>query len=114
MARALHHYTARLPLVEVTEPLPPLPGTSTATAIAAGVQGAVAGGIGYLVERLIFNFLDETRLEPLLFLTGGDAALLAPALEPAVKRLKIEMVVWPWMTLEGIRLTAARHLRNDT
>jgi hypothetical protein len=34
-----------------------------------------------------------------LFLTGGDASLLLPALDSTIQ-------LWPEMTLEGIRLSA--------
>ena len=96
MAQALHRYTARLPLVAVTSPCPPMPGRSTVPAIAAGVYGAVAGGISYLTRQLAAGSAEP----PLVFVTGGDADLLAPALEPPFE-------LWPHMTLEGVRLAAA-------
>jgi type III pantothenate kinase len=114
MAEALHRYTALLPLVEVDAPLPPMPGRSTVPAITAGIHGAVVGGIDYLVHRLAQG---STR-EPIVYLTGGDAALLAPALTSSLSPRGREsggaaaagcpgsVEVWPFMTLEGIRLTA--------
>jgi type III pantothenate kinase len=85
MAEALHRFTALLPRVTVTLPLPPLPGRSTVPAIQRGIYHAVVGGIkdvaaAYGVKRV--------------FLTGGQAPLLAPAL-PGVE-------LWPKMTLVGI------------
>jgi type III pantothenate kinase len=95
MAKALREYTALLPLVEVTEPLPSLPATSTTAAIEAGIYWAVAGGIRSVAAQLTAGASADCRV----WLAGGDAALLAPAL-PA------DVIVWPDMTLEGIRLAA--------
>jgi type III pantothenate kinase len=94
MAQALHDYTALLPLVPPPQQYPAhMPGTSTATAIEAGVYWAVAGGIRALVKELarIGGLTD-----PEIFLTGGDAALLQPALD-------FKTCCWPQMTLQGIR-----------
>ncbi len=95
MARALHDYTARLPAVEVVSPVPNPPAPATEPAIAAGIHGAVVGGIAYLVRRMAAAL----RADPVVYLTGGDASLLAPALD-------VPFELWPNMTLEGIRLTA--------
>jgi type III pantothenate kinase len=95
LTQALHSHTALLPLVEITSWNPPLPGTSTRAAIEGGVYWLLAGGINTLVERLAA----QSKLDPDIFLGGGDANLLQPA-------LKYQAVVWPLMTLEGIRLTA--------
>lgn len=95
MARSLRDYTSALPLVDVQESEPRIPGNATEPAMVAGIHGAVVGGIRYLVGKL-----QEGR-HPLAdaFLTGGDAPLLA-------KALASDFTLWPWMTLEGIRLTA--------
>ncbi|MBY0526028.1 MAG: type III pantothenate kinase [Gemmataceae bacterium] len=91
MAKALHDYTALLPLIAVRELRDPPPvGQSTEQAIAAGVYHAAVGGVNRLLELLS---------SPHVFLTGGDAPLLERALSPSP-------VIWPEMTLEGIRLTA--------
>lgn len=95
MARALHDYTALLPLVKVERSAPPLPGTSTTAAIEAGVFWAAAGGIHALIEQLI----TPTKGTAKVFLTGGDGPLLAKALDPHFQ-------LWPNMTLEGIRIAA--------
>ena len=95
MANALHDYTALLPLIEVRPPVPRLPATSTPTAMEAGIYWAVVGGIRALTDQLAAH----AGAMPALFVTGGDAALLKPALEAAV-------ILWPDMTLHGIRLTA--------
>lgn len=108
MAKALHDYTALLPLIDVTE-VAPLPGRSTPAAMHAGIFWAVAGGIRTLVEQLV------AQAEPALaaahpvdvFLTGGDTALLASALEEMLRaHSSWRFLSRPNMTLEGIRLTA--------
>jgi type III pantothenate kinase len=95
MTQALHDYTALLPLVKVEDPVPSLPSTSTPTAVAAGVFWAVAGGIQALITQLAARAAGAIEV----FLTGGDAALLA-------NRLPLKVHVWPNMTLEGIRIAA--------
>jgi type III pantothenate kinase len=95
MARALRDYTALLPLVQVEQPEPPVPGTSTPAAIQAGVFWAVAGGIQALLARLAAG----ATVTPQIFVTGGDGPLLAKALHRDVH-------LWPNMTLEGIRIAA--------
>ncbi len=99
MARALHDSTALLPLVDIQGNKPSLPGTSTVTAIEAGIFWAVAGGINSLVRELLTRTGAARKTE--VFLTGGDAAVLAPVVET-------EVHLWPNMTLEGIRLSAER------
>jgi type III pantothenate kinase len=102
MARTLHEHTALLPLVDVPTAPPPLPGTSTPAAIQAGVFWSVVGGVGALINR--FAALESRP--PQVFLTGGDASLLMQALPSANLSSPTTPVLWPWMTLEGIRLTA--------
>jgi type III pantothenate kinase len=94
MTQALHDHTALLPMIETPSEPPPLPGKSTPAAIAAGVYWAVAGGIA----ALITEYGRRAARPPEVYLTGGDAAALVPAL-PAAR-------LWPEMTLEGIRRTA--------
>lgn len=97
MSQALHAYTSKLPLVTLSGPTPAVPGQNTEAAIRAGVFWAVAGGIRALVQQTAERI--EAHRYPEVYLTGGDAALLAAALDPSVH-------VWPEMTLEGIRLAA--------
>jgi type III pantothenate kinase len=107
MAKALHDYTALLPLVEVDWTNPPLPGNSTVGAIKAGVFWAVAGGIKALLRQLAArcrwaegpHFMPCKVQDPVIFLTGGDAELLAPVMDSC-------FTIWPEMTLEGIRVAA--------
>lgn len=90
MAKSLHDYTAMLPVVPMDDAVLP-PGTSTIQAIKAGVFHAVVGG----VERLIFEYQHRYPTAFEIFLTGGDAQLLAT-------RLHHPAHLWPEMTLEGI------------
>lgn len=99
MAEALHDYTAQLPLVKVTEHAPVVPAKSTVPAIAAGIHWAVVGGVSALVREIA-----PPLPEPLpVFLTGGDAAVLAPDLHDG-EQFRFE--VRPLLTLEGLRLVA--------
>lgn len=95
MTQALHDYTALLPIVPIPEESPPIPGTSTAGAIQAGIYHAVIGGIRSLHDQL----RRLSNSPPHLFLTGGDGPLLHRAMPETTE-------LWPLMTLEGIRLTA--------
>jgi type III pantothenate kinase len=95
MALALRDYTALLSLIEIKHSAPRLPATSTPSAMEAGIFWAVAGGIRALTDQLAVQ-ADAT---PALFVTGGDAAFLKPGLESG-------FVLWPDMTLQGLRLTA--------
>jgi type III pantothenate kinase len=95
MAQALHDHTALLPQVEVAY-VPSVPGTNSVMAMRAGIFWSAAGGIKALV-RLLGAGQDAHRRE--VFLTGGDAPLLAPVMDP-------DVILWPEMTLEGIRVAA--------
>lgn len=92
MAKALHDYTALLPMIAVTGAAD-APGKSTEEAIRAGVYHAVLGGI----ERLIGEYRRSGGALD-VFLTGGDAKLLTAGMLAPVQ-------VWPEMTLEGILLS---------
>jgi type III pantothenate kinase len=95
MAQTLHDHTALLPLVEVRGHSVP-PGADTRAAIETGIFWAVVGGIEMLIrqyEHPLQNGLD-------VFLTGGDAALFGPEIG------WVDAVLWPDMTLEGLRIAA--------
>jgi type III pantothenate kinase len=96
MARALHDYTALLPMVDLTGAVT-LPATATIPAMQAGIFCAVLGGVRELIARLRQQAPRDTA--PCVFCGGGDAAVLAPHLPGAG--------YWPLMTLEGLRLTAS-------
>jgi type III pantothenate kinase len=97
MAQALHEHTALLPVVEVRESNPSLPGLYTESAIRAGVFWAVVGGVKALVRQMTAR--SKLHRQPELFITGGDAKLLLPVLEAEFQHI-------PQLTLVGIRLTA--------
>ncbi|MBI3407743.1 MAG: type III pantothenate kinase [Planctomycetes bacterium] len=95
MGRALHVGTAVLPEIRVQKPSDP-PGKFTEEAIATGIFHAAAGGIMSLVKCF-----QSQRKGPLpVFLGGGDGRLFQPYLADR------DVVLWPEMTLEGIRLSA--------
>jgi type III pantothenate kinase len=95
MTQSLHDYTALLPLVDVRESNPRLPGNNTESAIEAGVFWAVAGGVKALIRQLTAR--SGSHRGPEIFITGGNAELLLPVLEKEVRH-------YPQLTLEGIRL----------
>jgi type III pantothenate kinase len=95
MAQALHQFTALLPPVRVDRAEQP-PGTSTAHAICVGIYHAVHGGVGELVAA----YRRQYRKGIVVFITGGDGALLTAA-DPTLGES------WPEMTLEGILHSAA-------
>jgi len=94
MAKALHDYTALLPLIELPDDVPDAPASATVPAMQAGVYGAVAGGI----SRLVAQYRSLSAEPPTVFLTGGDWALLRSTFPDAVFA--------PTMTLDGLRWTA--------
>jgi type III pantothenate kinase len=99
MALALHQHTARLPLVEVTQPdLAGEPSRNTVAAIRQGVTSAVLCG----VFGLACDFAVQCDAPAWLFLTGGGAGLLNDAEVPNVARLVRE----PALNLIGLRLAA--------
>jgi type III pantothenate kinase len=102
MAKALHDYTDALPEVSIDRVNPPMPGNSTAGAIKVGVFWAVAGGIKAVLRQMSVRARAMSwrgRENPVVFLTGGDAELLEPVMDGHI-------ILWPEMTLEGIRIAA--------
>jgi type III pantothenate kinase len=89
MAQALHDYTALLPLVEVRQVMAP-PGTTTTMAIQVGLYYTILGGALQLTQQL-----RRQDTAAVVFLTGGDAALIAEGFPGPC-------TLWPEMTLEGI------------
>jgi type III pantothenate kinase len=94
MAQSLHDYTALLPLIEQPLELSEVPETTTIPAMRAGITAAVVGG----VRHLLAEYRDRAEREPQVFFTGGDAPRLHGCFPGAV--------LWPEMTLEGLRLSA--------
>ncbi|MEZ4686551.1 MAG: type III pantothenate kinase [Bacteroidia bacterium] len=91
--RALHEFTARLPLVEVSDTFPEI-GASTEESIRLGAQGGAVAEVQGMIQRY------ETRLgkELKVFLTGGDAQIFE-------KHLKNPNFARFHLLLEGILST---------
>ena len=100
MAEALHRYTALLPRVTVSSPIPTLPGKSTTPAMQVGLFLAVSGGIREAVRL----YSEMATTPPQVFFTGGQAPLLAAAMQ-----IPSSWTLWPEQTLVGI-LRAAEAL----
>ena len=89
-AKAMHHFTARLPEVSLQMPTDFI-GQSTETALQ---NGAFRGAI---LEIEGFIQLFQTQLSPLqVILTGGDATFLKPFLKAT------NVVIEPHLTLHGL------------
>ena len=69
--RALHDYTAKLPMVELREPLPLVGGTTHESILSGVAVGFIAEVEGF-IRRYREQFGDDTQV----FLTGGDAEFL--------------------------------------
>ncbi len=100
MAEALHRYTALLPRVTVSLPVPTLPGKSTIPAMQVGLFLAVSGGIREAVRQ----YAEMATNPPGVFFTGGQAPLFAEAMQ-----IPSGWTLWPEQTLVGI-LRAAETL----
>jgi type III pantothenate kinase len=99
MGRALHEFTAKLPLIDLTEPLEDLwkPGKNTTDAIRLGIDAAVGAGVAQLVDL----FIDQCG-PPFVFLTGGGGHLITGyGFERALGVRQNRS-----LTLEGIRIAA--------
>lgn len=88
-ARALHEYTARLPLLDVEDLAggwPAVPGRNTEAAMRAGLLIGQLGAVKELAARLSASAatLYGEGSEPELFVTGGGGRLLAEHLPEAV------------------------------
>jgi type III pantothenate kinase len=98
-ARALHQYTALLPLIaapDITASTPAPIGRNTSAAIRSGLFWGHVGGVRELIDRM--SSVDGGEHRPLLVLTGGAAGALAPFLPPA--RLE------PHLPLQGLVLAS--------
>ena len=95
-AKALHEYTALLPLVSVLElgqAIPEPLGRNTRAAIRSGLFWGQLGAVKELIER-------QVGIEAEVFVTGGGGALLAAHLP----RARFE----PHLPLQGLVLVAER------
>jgi type III pantothenate kinase len=99
MGRALHEFTAKLPLIDLCEvSTVELPGKNTAAAIRAGIFAALGGGMVQLTSELA----DKCTVPPWLFITGGGAYLIEGYQLPWIAATR----KIPSLTLEGIRIAA--------
>lgn len=98
MARALHEFTAKLPLSEPTNHKADSvgPAKNTAAAIRAGILAALYGGVVDAVSGL------DQPLSAQVFVTGGGAQFLQGCGLFGTP----EWITIPTLTLEGIRITA--------
>lgn len=98
--RALHEFTAQLPMVDYD--FPPLPyGRNTKEAIQTGVCRGLAGAVRGLVE----SYATALNRWPQVVATGGDASFMAPHCD-FIDTLASNLV------LRGIGLAYSNHLRD--
>ncbi len=94
-ARALHHYTALLPLIPLDE-LPAAPaavGANTRAAMQSGLYWGQVGAVKELLEQSSRLFKFEN---PLVLITGGGGSLLMP---------QFPIARWmPHLSLQGLAL----------
>jgi type III pantothenate kinase len=97
-ARALHHFTDLLPMVDVSELASPPPalGNATVPAMKSGLFWGAVGAIRQLIEQLRET---ASGAPPQVFLTGGAGATVARLLGPETRHV-------PNLTLSGIAQTA--------
>ncbi|WP_337174285.1 type III pantothenate kinase [Paludisphaera sp.] len=87
-ARALHHFTAQLPLISPTLESPAW-GRSTEPSLEAGVFWGTVGAVRELIDRQRPDLGDD----PSVVWTGGDAPPLAAAVEGATARVVPDLVL---------------------
>ncbi|MEX2286368.1 MAG: type III pantothenate kinase [Planctomycetaceae bacterium] len=99
-ARALHEYTALLPLITIEElAAQPQPlGKDTRQALCSGLFWGQVGAVRELIGQ--FAALDNAAKQ--VILTGGGAALLAPQFPEALRE--------PHLALQGLAIVAAGRL----
>lgn len=75
MQEALRRGTARIPPGPASDPGSPGPGVDTASCVARGCLGALAGGC----DRLVQEYAQRLGQQPHCLVTGGGAAAILPA-----------------------------------
>lgn len=104
-AKALNDYTALLPLIPVDDlrqSAPVVLGKNTTDAIRSGLFWGQLGAVRELVNQQQKHLVHSTKqIHPLILLTGGGSALLAPHLEGFVR-------FEPLLSLQGLALVAQK------
>jgi type III pantothenate kinase len=110
-ARALHEYTALLPLIEMTDVLdssatPAELGRNTHAAISSGLYWGHVGAVKELLQRMTAGCSAMSATLPLVLLTGGAAPLLRPHLPDSIR-------LEPHLALQGLAIVARRLLSDE-
>ncbi len=100
MAKSLHDYTAKLPVVDIVPWLPStFVGRNTVQAIEVGIANAVLS----VAYQMVWDWVQYTGRSPWVYATGGDVGYLRGFnFNAAVAGFEID----PALTLDGIRLSA--------
>jgi type III pantothenate kinase len=93
--QALHHYTAKLPLLEPLDADVPLVGSSTESSLRSGVQNGMAAEMQGIIDRYVALNGQATEQKLTIYLTGGDTLFFE-------KRLKNVNFANPNLVLYGI------------
>jgi len=88
--KALNHFTGKLPLIERSETLTDIPGSSTESSIRAGVELASLLETDAMIERFRNKISDLNVL-----ITGGEMSFFE-------RHLKSPIFAAPYLTLEGL------------
>lgn len=99
-AKAMHGYSARLPLVE-PGPVPSALGIDTLTSLAAGIHHGMLGEVLHFIDTY-----GHQRGGMAVVLTGGDALRIASALKSGI-------FAHPLLTLEGLHAILLHDLGLD-
>jgi len=86
--RALHHFTAQLPLIELSE-VSPCWGRGTRDSLEAGVFWGTVGAI----RELIFRQVADLGADPWVVWTGGDAERLAAQITEYDSRVEPDLIL---------------------
>jgi len=99
-ARALHEYTAKLPLVKPKRPEGPW-GSNTESAIQCGLHFGAVG----LLNEVVRRYAEKLGTWPFTVVTGGDGALIHEDCD------FVDRFV-PYLTIKGIALTFTQYLEG--
>jgi type III pantothenate kinase len=100
MARSLHEYTAKLPMVEIAPKLPIMSwGENTEDAIRLGIANAILGA----ADQMVWDWASCRPVPPWVFATGGDVGYFRQYEFTADLG---GFVIDPALTLDGIRIAA--------